>query len=295
MNECVGPGNAEETNYWIRGFDAWTAWRSYHFGYSHMTVHNTTTLEVDFLSTNMGGDITDRFVLTKNQSCNFGVLCAPTTLPSPHREHNPHHSAATRTTAPERATRGIDSDVGSDIGSGVGGGTSSGIGSGVGGGTGGSSVEAAVRLAQVWRRAGAVAGGVPKAQTQALVALYHSAGGAHWNRSTNWLVGDPCSPTHPWHGVSCARITERTLPSLWNQTAPRDGVTALHLVANNLFGEIPEGLGPALAPTIQLIDLSGNRLTGTLPYHISVYMMWFRFTCVSFHTNTVKYWKRCPN
>ena len=30
-------------------------------------------------------------------------------------------------------------------------------------------------------------------------------------------------------------------------------------------------------------------------YHISVYMMWFRFTCVFFHTNTVKYWKCCPN
>merc|ERR1719253_2563228 len=48
------PGNAEETSTWGRGFDPWTAWRSYHFGYSHMIVHNSTTLTVDFMSTNLG-------------------------------------------------------------------------------------------------------------------------------------------------------------------------------------------------------------------------------------------------
>ena len=31
------------------------------------------------------------------------------------------------------------------------------------------------------------------------------------------------------------------------------------------------------------------------PYHISVYMRYSRFTCVFFHTNTVKYWKCCSN
>ena len=30
-------------------------------------------------------------------------------------------------------------------------------------------------------------------------------------------------------------------------------------------------------------------------YHISVYMRWFRFTCVFFHTNTVNDWKCCSN
>eukprot|EP00041_Stephanoeca_diplocostata_P007615 m.109801 g.109801 ORF g.109801 m.109801 type:complete len:217 (-) comp16964_c0_seq18:1429-2079(-) len=40
------PGNAEETNYFNRGFDPWTAWRSYHFGYTHLTVHNASALEV---------------------------------------------------------------------------------------------------------------------------------------------------------------------------------------------------------------------------------------------------------
>ena len=34
------PGNAEETNYFGRGFDPWTAWRSYHFGYSHLVVED---------------------------------------------------------------------------------------------------------------------------------------------------------------------------------------------------------------------------------------------------------------
>ena len=49
------------------------------------------------------------------------------------------------------------------------------------------------------------------------------------------------------------------------QSGARDGVTALHLVSNNLDGAIPESLGPALGPTIQLIDLSSNVLGGTLP------------------------------
>lgn len=47
---------------------------------------------------------------------------------------------------------------------------------------------------------------------QALIALYHATDGQHWNRSSNWLAGDPCSADRPWYGVSCARVTERTLP-----------------------------------------------------------------------------------
>ena len=40
------PGNAEETNVWNRGFDPWTAWWSYHFGYSHLEVHDAATLTI---------------------------------------------------------------------------------------------------------------------------------------------------------------------------------------------------------------------------------------------------------
>ena len=196
-----------------------------------MTVHNSTTLAVDFLSSNMGGATTDSFVLTKNQSCNFGGLCAPTTTAATSSSGDAVGIGAGRTTSSDRMP----------------------------------SVAAAAMLTQGWRRASAVAGGVPGSQIEALVELYNSTGGRDWNHSTNWLSGDPCDPERPWHGVSCARITERTLPGLWNQTAPRDGVTALHLVSNNLHGEIPAALGPVLSPTIQLIDLSSNCLSGTLP------------------------------
>jgi len=70
----------------------------------------------------------------------------------------------------------------------------------------------------------------------------------------------------PWFGVTCAVVTERTLPTLWNSSgeAPR-GITAVQLPANNLVGTIPVSLGPALSSTLQLLDLSSNVLRGELP------------------------------
>lgn len=107
-------------------------------------------------------------------------------------------------------------------------------------------------------------GSIPSSQVSALVELFHATGGANWTRQTNWLKGDPCDSQRPWYGVSCAHVTERTLPNLWNLTGDR-GITALHLAANNLHGQIPSSLGTALGTTLQLLDLSSNLLEGDIP------------------------------
>lgn len=48
-----------------------------------------------------------------------------------------------------------------------------------------------------------LAGGTPPEQRAALAALYSQLGGASWDVSTGWLVGDPCRPT-PWFGLACS-------------------------------------------------------------------------------------------
>ena len=140
------PGNAEETNVWNRGFDAWTAWRSYHFGYTHLEVHNATAITVDFLSTNMGGATTDSFAITKSRTCAFGSVCNPKALPTHDRRDAAHDRRdathdrrdAARENRPQRI----------------------------------SSVATAANLARTWARANAVAGGVPGEQIE--------VGGGEW-------------------------------------------------------------------------------------------------------------------
>ena len=86
-------------------------------------------------------------------------------------------------------------------------------------------------------------------EQEALVALYISTEGPHWNRRDYWLSDEPIDS---WHGVE-------TL----------DGrVIALHLGGNGLRGEIP----PELGNLTQLRELwfgDGNNLTGELPPELS--------------------------
>lgn len=83
-----------------------------------------------------------------------------------------------------------------------------------------------------------------------------------WN--TNWLgPGDPCDPALPWYGVGCAAVTDATLPNI-SAGAPF-GVTALQLAANNLTGVVPTNLAAVFGPTLQLLDLADNFITGALP------------------------------
>eukprot|EP00960_Hanusia_phi_P073648 768058-Hanusia_phi.AAC.8 len=78
----------------------------------------------------------------------------------------------------------------------------------------------------------------------ALALLFTSTNGANWKRSDGWGGSDPCS----FYGVTC-----------------RGGaVVAVRLPANNLQGIIPSSFASQL-PLLEHLDLSSNRLQGTLP------------------------------
>lgn len=91
--------------------------------------------------------------------------------------------------------------------------------------------------------------GVPKAECEALVALYASLDGDNWVDNGDWLQTDrPCE----WYGVQCNQLH----------------VTALDLSSNDLQGELP----PALGALTNLTDvrLDGNPgLTGELPANLA--------------------------
>ena len=86
-------------------------------------------------------------------------------------------------------------------------------------------------------------------ERDALVALYYSTGGPHWNHSDNWLSDEPLNR---WYGVGT--VGER--------------VTEVHLGGNGLRGEIPAELRN-LTHLRELWFGDGNDLTGELPSELS--------------------------
>ena len=79
----------------------------------------------------------------------------------------------------------------------------------------------------------------------ALVALYHSTGGANWDANANWLSD---RPIREWHGVT---------------TNSNDRVVRLVLHGNRLMGEIPPELGRL--SNLNHLALYGNQFTGCIP------------------------------
>ncbi|MBV9962262.1 MAG: leucine-rich repeat domain-containing protein [Parafilimonas sp.] len=80
----------------------------------------------------------------------------------------------------------------------------------------------------------------------ALVNLYDSTNGPHWNHKTNWLTG----PVRTWYGV----------------TVSGGRVTVLHLNLNNLNGIIPVSIGNLTA--LQVLEIGENNLRDTIPSSI---------------------------
>ncbi|MCY3902277.1 MAG: trypsin-like peptidase domain-containing protein [Caldilineaceae bacterium] len=79
----------------------------------------------------------------------------------------------------------------------------------------------------------------------ALIALYHAAGGDNWTNNHNWLSNEPIDD---WHGV----------------VAYKNGrVIGLSLFDNGLKGTIPAELGNL--PHLQLLFLAKNQLSGPIP------------------------------
>ena len=100
---------------------------------------------------------------------------------------------------------------------------------------------------------------------QALRALYNSAGGPNWNKSTNWL--NESMPLDSWFGVATDSTT--------------GGVTSLILIDNDLgntagLGRAGQsthtgGLPPEIGNMTSLVVLSlrDNQLKGELPHQLS--------------------------
>lgn len=116
--------------------------------------------QVDFLATNLGGDITDSVVLTKTTTCNFGDLCLPGALPiAPARGADvTRHDAIARMHAQWRCD-GMHARLSYQAG------------------RGGASLSCEG------------VGVVPPEQVAALQDLYMSTNGTAWMRSTNWMNG----------------------------------------------------------------------------------------------------------
>jgi hypothetical protein len=237
-------------------------------------VHNSTHLEVDFQSDNLGGQIIDAVMLTKSPGahCNFGSACkrsagangTSSALAGRQSETGAaaaYHTAAARAAAVERLRRCWRSD-GQACGL-----QAAAAGPGALRHGGDSNMAAVVNSNANARRNPTDAKNppVPDAQRQALIGLYHSLGGANWTYRMNWLAGDPCDAERPWYGVSCQKVTDTTLPDL-GAGAPY-GVSVVQLPTNNLRGDmgpLQEELPCALGPSLQLLDLSYNSLWGEL-------------------------------
>jgi len=95
--------------------------------------------------------------------------------------------------------------------------------------------------------AGALSPPPPDLET-ALIELYEATDGDSWATNSGWA--DPDTPVCQWHGISCQSIMGT------------DFVKAVELPDNGLSGSI-NGLS-LLDFRLELLDLSGNRLSGTL-------------------------------
>ncbi len=74
------PGNAEEIDGFFNGGidnvnNSYSAFRSYNYGYSHITIINETTVYYDLISTQLNGKVIDDEYFTKTNICNYGKYC----------------------------------------------------------------------------------------------------------------------------------------------------------------------------------------------------------------------------
>ena len=116
-------------------------------------------------------------------------------------------------------------------------------------------------------------------EREALVAFYHSAGGADWRNNTGWLEGDPIgdevkdseggsafvNPDVDWYGVLISSDTQSSFNPAGGggNSYQVPFVGRLQLPDNGLTGEISSKL-PGL-DKLRRLDLRGNRLTGEIP------------------------------
>ena len=112
----------------------------------------------------------------------------------------------------------------------------------------------------------------PANERDALVALYHAAGGSNWLDNDAWLTDAPLAE---WHGVSVdanGRVSGLELRGnqlqggLPDELANLTNLQRLNLGFNRLAGEIPRVLGHLT--NLQQLVLFGNRLAGEIPWEL---------------------------
>jgi len=95
-----------------------------------------------------------------------------------------------------------------------------------------------------------------------------------WNRNDRWLSGQSICT---WYGVTCSGLFDesgRTLPESSSSSLPiildnsNPILLSINLTSNNLAGSLPSELFSGLGSSLQLLDLSWNDLSSTLPTEI---------------------------
>lgn len=115
---------------------------------------------------------------------------------------------------------------------------------------------------------------IPQAERDILESFFEAANGEHWRRSDGWLEpgSDPCD----WYGVECGHA--------WG--SEHDVISVVALPANNLTGTLDTRIFEVVHTRLELadnrlsgaldalpaspgrVDLSGNRLEGSLPTQV---------------------------
>lgn len=111
-------------------------------------------------------------------------------------------------------------------------------------------------------------GDIPLEECQALVALYNSTDGEHWEQSSRWLVAETSCT---WYGVNCYQghvfelqlYSNGLVGSLPPEIGNLEGLQTLNLSFNQLTGPIPAELGNLY--NLHWLDLSHNQLNGSIP------------------------------
>ena len=112
---------------------------------------------------------------------------------------------------------------------------------------------------------------VPKAECEALVALYNSTNGSGWGLSENWLTGPTVGN---WYGVTVTSgfVSQIDLESnhlsgsIPTELGTLTNLEDLNLYGNNLTGIIPAELGNL--SKLWSLDLGGNQLSGSIPAEV---------------------------
>ena len=152
------PGNAEEIDGFFNGGidninNTYSAFRSYNYGYGHLTIVNETTVYYDLISSQLNGKVIDFEYFTKTNVCNYGKYCKIKNTVSINKQV-------------KQGTRGKH---GKQV----------------------KEVKQVEKTRQILINNDSVQY-VPSAQVNGLINLYNVTNGTNWRRNDNWLIGDPC-------------------------------------------------------------------------------------------------------